>query len=153
MNDDEELRALLQRYARAADERDIDGPRRAVPSRGGDHRLRRVADLGGMARHHAGTPSLPAEHAHDRLTRSSSPGRGWRPSADLDSYAVVFQLSDPTSGAADLTLGIRYLDHAVVHEGRWVLATPAGHDPVDAVTAWPGQFARSCVGDDPGWRR
>jgi hypothetical protein len=41
-------------------------------------------------------------------------------SADLDSYAVVFQLSDPAPGAADLTLGIRYLDHAVVHEGTWV---------------------------------
>jgi len=33
---------------------------------------------------------------------------------------VVFQLSDPTSGRGDLTLGIRYLDHAVVHEGNWV---------------------------------
>ena len=74
-------------------------------------------------------------------------------SADLDSYAVVFQLSDPTSGAADLTLGIRYLDHAVVHEGRWVLRAPAGHDPVDAVTASGSVSRPSCVGDDPGWRR
>jgi hypothetical protein len=48
-----------------------------------------------------------------------APGEDGR-SADLDSYAVVFQLSDPASGSADLTLGIRYLDHAVVHDGTWV---------------------------------
>jgi hypothetical protein len=41
-------------------------------------------------------------------------------SAQLDSYALVFQLSDPASGAADLTLGIRYLDEAQVHLGHWV---------------------------------
>jgi hypothetical protein len=39
----------------------------------------------------------------------------------LDTYAVVHQLSDPKSGANDLTLGIRYFDEAVLHEGRWVV--------------------------------
>ena len=40
--------------------------------------------------------------------------------ANLDTYAVVHQLGDPASGQEDLTLGIRYRDRVVVHEGRWV---------------------------------
>jgi SnoaL-like domain len=41
--------------------------------------------------------------------------------AHLDTYAVVHQLSEPGSGNADLTLGIRYLDDTVVYDGRWVI--------------------------------
>lgn len=40
--------------------------------------------------------------------------------AALDTYAVVYQLSDPASPQGDLTLGIRYFDRAVVHQGHWV---------------------------------
>jgi hypothetical protein len=39
----------------------------------------------------------------------------------VDSYAVVYQLSDPTSGRADLTLGVRYMDEVVLEVGRWVI--------------------------------
>jgi SnoaL-like domain len=41
--------------------------------------------------------------------------------ATLDSYAVVYQLSAPDSGNADLTLGMRYLDETILFEGRWVI--------------------------------
>ena len=41
--------------------------------------------------------------------------------ATVDSYAVVYQLSEPGSGASDLTLGIRYVDEVVLDRGRWVI--------------------------------
>ena len=47
-------------------------------------------------------------------------GRGGT-DATLDTYAVVHQLSDPGSGNADLTLGINYLDVAVLEEDGWVI--------------------------------
>jgi hypothetical protein len=42
--------------------------------------------------------------------------------ARADAYAVVYQIAEPGSGAADLTLGIRYLDELVRHDGHWVIA-------------------------------
>jgi hypothetical protein len=39
----------------------------------------------------------------------------------LDTYAVVYQLGDREAGQADLTLGIRYLDDVVRHDGAWVV--------------------------------
>ena len=42
-------------------------------------------------------------------------------SGTLDTYAVVYQLGDAAAGQPDLTLGIRYLDDVVRHEGRWVI--------------------------------
>ena len=41
--------------------------------------------------------------------------------ATVDTYAVVYQLSEPGSGHADLTLGIRYEDEVERHDGRWVI--------------------------------
>ena len=40
--------------------------------------------------------------------------------ATVDSYAVVYQIGDPDTGQADLTLGMRYLDQLVVEQGHWV---------------------------------
>jgi len=118
VTDAEELRALLQRYARAADDREIEA-------------LAALFHSEAMIIGSGGTLALEEWLATMRAPRSFPqsmhviadplivPGEDGR-SADMDSYAVVFQLSDPTSGAADLTLGMRYLDHAVVHEGNWV---------------------------------
>ena len=44
-----------------------------------------------------------------------------RTEAALDTYAVVYQLSEPGSGGGDLTLGIRYLDDVERLSGRWVI--------------------------------
>jgi hypothetical protein len=118
VNDGEELRALLQRYARAIDDRDIDAltvlfhPEAIIIGSGGTQALDEW--LAAMRAPRAFPRSMHV--IADPLIAPGDDGG----SADLDSYAVVFQLSDPASGAADLTLGIRYLDHAVVHEGSWV---------------------------------
>ena len=119
MSDGEELRALLQRYARAVDNRDIDAlttlfhPEAVIIGSGGSQALDEW--LATMRAPRAFPQSMHV--IADPLIAPAKDGG----SADLDSYAVVFQLSDPTSGAADLTLGIRYLDHAVRHGGTWVL--------------------------------
>ena len=118
MNDGEEQRALLQRYARAVDNRDMDAltvlfhPEAVIVGTGGSQRLDEW--LATMRAPRAFPRSMHV--IADPLIALGDDGA----SADLDSYAVVFQLSDADSGAADLTLGIRYLDHAVVHEGTWV---------------------------------
>jgi hypothetical protein len=118
VNDGEELRALLQRYARAVDNRDMDSltvlfhPEAVIVGSGGSQALDEW--LAAMRAPRAFPRSMHV--IADPLIALGDDGA----SAELDSYAVVFQLSDPASGGADLTLGIRYLDHAVVHEGVWV---------------------------------
>lgn len=118
VNDGEGLRALLQRYARAADERDGEAlaalfhPEAVIVGSAGS--LTKDEWLATMRAPRAFPKSM---HVIADPLIAMGDGGG---SADLDSYAVVFQLSDPTSGAADLPLGIRYLDHAVVHQGSWV---------------------------------
>jgi hypothetical protein len=118
VNDGEELRALLQRYARAVDDRDIDAlaalfhPAAVIIGSGGSQVLDEW--LAAMR-----APRVFPQSMHVIADPLIGLGEGGA-SADLDSYAVVFQLSDPTSGAPDLTLGIRYLDHAVVEKGTWV---------------------------------
>jgi hypothetical protein len=39
--------------------------------------------------------------------------------ATLDTYAVVYQVA--AEGGDDLTLGIRYVDEAVLESGRWLI--------------------------------
>jgi SnoaL-like domain len=118
VNAEEELRALLQRYARAADERDGDvlaalfHPEAVIVGSSGE--LTKDEWLVTMRAPRAFPKSMHL--IADPLIALGEDGG----SADLDSYAVVFQLSDAASGASDLTLGIRYLDHAVVHAGNWV---------------------------------
>ena len=118
MSDGEELRALLQRYARAVDNRDIEAlaalfhPEAVIIGSGGSQArddwlaTMRAPRAFPQSMHMIADPLVVLEE-----------GGG---SAHLDSYAVVYQLSDPASGAADLTLGIRYLDDAVPYRGSWV---------------------------------
>jgi hypothetical protein len=117
--DHEELRSLLQRYARAADDRDVDAlaalfhPSAELTGARGTQTLDEW--LTGMRGPRAFPTSM--HFIADPLIRTG-PGPD---EAVVDAYAVVHQLSDPTSETADLTLGIRYLDDVVRHEGRWVI--------------------------------
>ena len=113
----DELRALIQRYARAADRRDLDAlatlfrPDATIVGARGTQSVARWLETMAAPRsfptsmHVLGDPLIV-------LGRSGT-------EATLDTYAVVYQLSDPGSGNADLTLGINYLDEAAKEEGGW----------------------------------
>jgi len=114
----DDLRALLQRYARAADARDIAGlealfhPEARIDGATGSR------DLAGWLETMRAPRTFP-ESMHvigEPLVRLDPGGQH----AELDTYAVVYQLGDAAGGQADLTLGIRYLDRVVVYGGRWV---------------------------------
>jgi SnoaL-like domain len=116
----EELRALLQRYGRAADERDIDTlsslfhPESEIVGAHGVQTREEWLDTMRAPR------SFPASMhmISDPLIEIADTVE----EASVDTYAVVYQLGDPSDGSGDLTLGIRYRDHCVVHGGRWVIA-------------------------------
>jgi hypothetical protein len=113
------LRELLQRYARAADDRDVTAlatlfhPEAEISGARGTLTLddwlgtMRAPRAFPSSMHLMGDPLIEAGEQADHAT--------------LDTYAVVYQLGDPGSSGQDLTLGIRYRDDAVLHEGRWVL--------------------------------
>jgi hypothetical protein len=115
----EELRALGQRYARAADERNIAAltelfhPGAEITGSRGTQTLEEWLETMRAPRafptsmHLIGDPLIVVADDADH--------------AMVDSYAVVYQLSDPTSGRADLTLGVRYMDEVVLEGGRWVI--------------------------------
>jgi len=118
MTDHDELRALGQRYSRAVDERDLDGltalfhPDATVEGSRGSQSIVEWLDTMRAPRtfptsmHVLGDPLIELDGSDE---------------ARLDTYAVVYQLGDKDAGQADLTLGIRYLDDAVRHGGRWVI--------------------------------
>jgi hypothetical protein len=117
--DHEELRSLLQRYARAADDRDIDAlaalfhPDAEVT---GAHGTQGIDEWLDSMR---GPRTFPASmHVLGDPLITLEPGADW---AALDTYAVVYQLGDPESDGGDLTLGIRYLDGVERLSGRWVI--------------------------------
>jgi hypothetical protein len=115
----EELRALGQRYARAADERDVAAlaelfhPEAEIVGSRGSQTLPEWLDTMRAPRvfpasmHVVGDPLIVLAEGEQHAT--------------VDSYAVVYQLNDPGSGQGDLTLGLRYLDEVVHDRGRWVI--------------------------------
>jgi hypothetical protein len=115
----EELRALGQRYARAVDGRDVTAleelfhpDAQIVGTRGTQSReewleTMRAPRAFPVSMHLVGDPLIVLEDGGRR--------------AKLDSYAVVYQLSDPGTGHGDLTLGIRYVDDVVIDGDRWVI--------------------------------
>ncbi len=117
----DELRAVVQRYARAVDDRDVDSlrglfhPGATITGARGDQSLAEWLDTMSAPRtfpvsmHLLGDPLIDHQDGSDV--------------AALDTYAVVYQLGDAASGTGDLTLGIRYLDEAVLHDGRWVIGS------------------------------
>jgi len=113
------LRSLLQTYARAADDRDITTlaalfhPEAEIIGSRGTQSLSEWLDTMRAPRvfptsmHLIGDPLISiAEGAAQ---------------ARLDTYAVVYQISEQASGTGDLTLGIRYLDDAVLWHEHWVI--------------------------------
>lgn len=121
----DELRGLLQRYARAVDARDLDALSELfrpdavlVGARGTQTFEEWLETMRGprafpTSMHVLGDPLITLG------------GNGTE--ATLDTYAVVYQLSDPDSGRGDLTLGINYRDDAVLEEGRWRIARRESH--------------------------
>jgi hypothetical protein len=115
----DELRNLVQRYARGADERDVDGlgllfhPDAVLVGARGTQSLdawleaMRAPRTFPSSMHVLGDPLITLDASEE--------------SGSLDTYAVVYQLGDAAAGQQDLTLGIRYLDDVVRHEGRWVI--------------------------------
>jgi hypothetical protein len=115
----EELRALLQRYARAADERDLESLATLFHPKAEISGSQGAQDVDGWLDKMRAPRAFP-QSMHvigDPLIDLKEGGK----EAHLDTYAIVHQLNDPASGKADLTLGIRYLDLAVLHHGRWVI--------------------------------
>jgi hypothetical protein len=115
----EALRALGQRYARAADERDVTAlaelfhPQADIIGMRGPQTHDQWLDTMRGPRafptsmHMVGEPLIVLAESEDRAT--------------VDTYAVVYQLSDPATGNADLTLGIRYVDEVVCVDGTWLI--------------------------------
>jgi hypothetical protein len=116
-NDYEELRNLLQRYARAADARNVAALRSLFSPDaiidGARGRMAVAQWLDAMATpspfqasmHFLGEPLIEFDAAGD--------------AADLDTYAVVYQIADRSGGQQDLTLGIRYLDRVARSASGW----------------------------------
>ena len=110
------LRALVQRYARAADERDIDAlaalfhPDATIEGARGKQTLAVWLDVMRAPRaiptsmHMLGDPLIEFMD-DDRAT--------------VDTYGVVYQLGDTKAGQGDLTLGVRYLDEVDASDGTW----------------------------------
>lgn len=111
----EALRALGQRYARAADERDVDAlaalfhPDAVIVGARGE------LDLEGWLDTMRGPRTFPTSmHVlGDPLIELDGD------TARLDTYAIVYQLGG--EGQGDMTLGIRYLDEAVRTGDGWVI--------------------------------
>lgn len=119
MSAHEELRALVQRYARAADDRDVDQLADLFHPEAEINGVRGVQTLGEWLESMRGPRTFPTSmHMLGDPLIHLSDGAA---EATLDTYAVVYQLSDRESGNADLTVGMRYLDEAVCHEGSWVI--------------------------------
>lgn len=115
IRDLEALRALSQRYARAADDRDIETlatlfhPDAVVNGARGEQSIAEWLEaMAGpkafpVSMHVLGPPLID-------LTEGAESG-------SMDTYAVVYQIGDDSS----MTLGIRYLDDVERHDGRWVV--------------------------------
>jgi hypothetical protein len=114
----DELRALLQRYTRAVDDRDITAlvglfhPEAEIDGARGTQTLDEWLDGMRAPRSFPVSMHVIADPLIELFASSTE--------ASLDSYAVVYQLNDEHPGSGDLTLGIRYLDLAALHDGVWV---------------------------------
>jgi hypothetical protein len=114
MTDEDELRALLQRYSRAVDDCDFDTmercfhPEATIEGVRGEQPLADWLDAKRKPSRYATTMHFLGDPLIDLEAQT------------MDTYAVVYQLADPASGRADLTLGVRYFDEVVRYDGRWV---------------------------------
>ena len=120
MSPHDELRALVQRYARAVDRRDLEALAGLFRADATIVTTRGTQPVDGWLDTLAGPRAFPTSMhlLGDPLISLGEDGAR----AHLDTYAVVYQLGDPGSGSADLTLGINYLDDVVSEDGHWLIA-------------------------------
>ena len=119
MNDRDAFRDLAQRYARGADERDVDAltalfhPDAVINgTRGRQTRDEWVDTMRGPS------PFKASMHLLGEPLADHAEGDN---EARLDTYAVVYMTGDPDAGTNDMTLGMRYVDQVVRNDGRWVI--------------------------------
>jgi SnoaL-like domain len=119
VTDADELRNLLQRYARAADTRDVEAlaalfhPEATIQGARGAQTIDAWLETMRGPRPFPTSMHMLGDPLIDLLEEADE--------AALDTYAVVYQLGDRDAGQADLTLGIRYVDDVVRVDGRWVI--------------------------------
>ena len=113
------IRTLMQRYARAVDDRDLVTlealfhPQADITGARGSQTLAewletmRAPRSFPVSMHLLGEPLISHRDGSDEAT--------------ADTYAVVHQIGDAAAGQGDLTLGMRYLDLLVVAGGQWVI--------------------------------
>jgi hypothetical protein len=120
LGDVEQLRRMTQRYARAVDARDIDavaalfhsdasvdGARGSLPIKAYIEGMRNAPPMFESGMHVLGDPLIDLDPGAD--------------TAQMDTYAVVYQFRPADSAEPDLVLGIRYLDDVVRHDGQWLI--------------------------------
>lgn len=118
----EVLRSLVQRYARAIDDRDHDALAGLFDPSGTVHGLGGARAVGDYLSEMRSTPRAFASSMHhfaDPLIELE-PGAA---EGHMDSYAVVYQMRGPGDDGADLQLGMRYHDEVALVDGRWVIRT------------------------------
>jgi hypothetical protein len=133
LEDLEALRRLPQRYARAIDARDIDAVAALFHP---DGRVDGVRGSASVTDYVAGLRAAPSTfttsmHVLGEPLIDLAPGAD---TAELDTYAVVYQLGRADDPDAALTLGIRYLDEVVRTEGAWLIR----HRRAQALWTRPG---------------
>ncbi len=119
MTPHEEIRALLQRYARAVDERDLETLAGLFHPEAEFAGARGTQSLDEWLETMRAPRTFPSSmHVLGDPLISYPVGSG---EAAVDTYAVVYQLAESGTGQSDLTLGLRYLDRVVSAGDRWVI--------------------------------
>ena len=117
MNDHDQFRELMQRYAHGVDDRDLDlvatifapdaifeGVQGEKPATEWLESMRGPRSYP-VSMHVLGEPLATIDGD----------------TAELDTYAVVYQVGDKDKAQADTTLGMRYRDSCVRVEGQWLI--------------------------------
>lgn len=113
----DELRNLLERYARAADERNVDALAALFTADAvvvGTRGEQPIADWLDTMREPRAFPTSMHVFGNPLVELSDDGSQ-----ATLDTYAVVYQLGDAANGQRDLTLGMRYHDDVVRETDGW----------------------------------
>ena len=120
ITDLEAIRSLPQRYARAVDAKDIDMVSTLFHPEAQVEGVRGAAPIGPYLDAMRNAPASFAASMHalgDPLVTFTAGAD----EASTDTYAVVYQLREAGAPEGDLTLGMRYFDQLVRHDGAWVI--------------------------------
>ena len=117
VSDHDQFRDLMQRYAHGVDDRDLDlvatifAPGAIFEGVQGEKSATEWLDS------MRGQRSFPVSMHVLGEPLATIDGD----TAELDTYAVVYQIGDKDKGQADLTLGIRYRDTCARIDGQWLI--------------------------------